>query len=126
MRKESFLNSLRGLETSPYGVRMSGPDMINSPSTFIKLVKEDHGLEEHKKNKLFTMLNSPEAFDNIMAGAAGSALALAASHFSSLSKPARTLISLAGFGLGNIIYNTVHERKFTKYNPETGISTIVI
>jgi len=41
-----------------------------------------------------------------------------------MSKPARTLLSLAGFGLGNIIYSTLHERKFTEYDPKTGLSKI--
>jgi len=104
-----------------YGVKMTGLGMIDNPSSILKLVKHDHGLPEHKKKSLMSMLNSPEAFDHLLAGAAGFAVARAISSYSEMSKPARTLLSLAGFGIGNIIYNTLHERKFTDYDPHTGI-----
>lgn len=107
-----------------YGLRMTGPDLIDNPSAILKLVKHDHGLPEHKKKSLMTTLGSPEAFDHLLAGAAGFAVARAISSYSEMSKPARTLLSLAGFGIGNIIYNNLHERKFTTFDPHTGISRI--
>jgi hypothetical protein len=41
-----------------------------------------------------------------------------------MSKPSRILLSLAGYGIGNIIYNALLERKFTDYNPHTAVATI--
>ena len=66
------------------------------------------------------MLDSPEMFDHLAAGAAGAALGKAVSSYSEMSPQAQTLMSLAGFGIGNVLYNAIHEEKFTSYNPETG------
>jgi hypothetical protein len=106
--------------TSAFGVRMHGLDVIENPNSFKRLVNQDHGISERKKSSIFQILNSPEAFDNLMAGAAGFALTRAITSYSELSKPARTLLSLAGFGAGSIIYNTMKERNFTDYDPHTG------
>jgi hypothetical protein len=108
----------------PNGLRYSGLDMVNNPAGLLKLVKQDHGLTVPKKKHLLAMLNTPEAFDHIMVGLTGMMIAKAAGSYAQLSKPARTLLSLAGFGIGNIIYNTLQERKFTTYDPNTGISRI--
>lgn len=112
------------LAQSPYGLKMTGFDVIDNPAGLLKLVRQDHGLAQPKKEHLLTMLNSPEAFDHIMVGLTGMMIAKAAGSYAQLSKPARTLLSLAGFGIGNIIYNTLQERKFTTYDPKTGISRI--
>lgn len=111
-------------DISPYGIRTSGPDILENPNSFKRLIQQDHGLPSSKKTNLFNILNSPEAFDNIMAGAAGYALARAASSFSELPKPAKTLLSLAGFGIGSIMYNAMKERKFTTYDPSTGVMQV--
>jgi hypothetical protein len=62
---------------------------------------------------LFNMFNKPEVLDTLLVGAAGVALTHAVTSFLNVPKPARTLLSLAGFGIGNIIYNAFNERKFT-------------
>jgi hypothetical protein len=41
-----------------------------------------------------------------------------------MSKPARTLLSLAGFGIGNMIYNSLNDKKFTTFDPHTGVSKV--
>jgi hypothetical protein len=118
----ALLDSISAIsDPGPYGVKMTGLDMVDNPSAILKLVKQDHGLAAPKKQHLMTMLSSPEAFDHIMVGITGMMIAKAAGSYSGLSKPARTLLSLAGFGIGNIIYNTLQERKFTTYDPHTGI-----
>lgn len=99
---------------------------LNNPQAILRLVHQDHGLPEHKKRSLSEILNSPEAFDHIMVGVTGALIAKAAGHYAEISKPARTLLSLAGFGIGNILYNTLHERKFTEYNRDTGVSKILM
>ena len=97
-----------------------------TPSTILRLVEQDHSLNKPKKQSLLTMLNSPEAFDHVLAGAAGMVITRAAAKYADLSKPARTLLSLAGFGIGNIIYNHLNERKHTTYDPHTGKSRILL
>lgn len=107
-------------ETVPYGIRMFGPDLIENPHSFKRLIEQDHGLDRRTKKGLIASLNSPEILDTLLSGAAGYMLAKTVSSYSELSKPARTLLSLAGFGVGNIIYNNLKERKFTNYDPSTG------
>jgi hypothetical protein len=107
-------------DTSPYGKRMFGLDILEDPSLLFKFVQQDHGLPQHKKKALLTMLEGPEAFDHLVAGTAGAALGKAVSSYAELSPPSQTLMSLAGFGLGNVLYNTLHEEKFTSYNPDSG------
>jgi hypothetical protein len=96
------------------------------PSTILTLLKQDKTMPEHKKKSLFAMLNSPEAVDHVLAGVAGMAIARSAAHYAKLSKPARTLLSLAGFGLGNIMYNHLNERKHTTFDPHTKKSRILL
>ena len=96
------------------------------PATLLTLLKQDKNLPEHKKKSLLAALSSPEAMDHLLAGLAGAALARAAANYAKLSKPARTLLSLAGFGLGNIMYNHLNERKHTAYDPRTGKSRILL
>jgi hypothetical protein len=106
------------------GLNLFGDDVLQHPSKIFKFIKEDHGLPDQKKKSLMHMLNSPEAFDQLLAGAAGAAIAHTAASYSKISRPGRLLLSLAGFGLGNIMYSTLQERKFTDYDPKTGISTV--
>jgi hypothetical protein len=111
----------------PYGKEFYGPGLIDHTDRMIKqFIQQDHGLEQHKKQSLLTMLNSTEAFDHLLAGAAGMLVSKAIANYADMSPPARTLLSLAGFGVGNIIYNTLQSDKFTTYNPETGVARIKI
>ncbi len=102
----------------------AGLAALRDPKSLLKMVRNDHGLDQPKKKSLMTMLNSPEAFDHVFVGVTGMAVAKAVAKYSNMSKPAQTLISLAGYGIGNIIYNTLNEKKFTSYDKSTGISTI--
>lgn len=88
------------------------------------LVHKDHGLETHQKKHLTTMLNSPEYVEHFLAGATGTLLMRSVKQYAQLPKPAQTLLSLAGFGIGNIIYNELHEDKFSEYDPATSKSRI--
>jgi hypothetical protein len=125
MNKKSSATDPYSLTDSTYGLKLTGPGIIDIyPGILKKYVVQDHGLDHSKRNSLLTFLNTPEAFDHLLAGAAGAAIAKAASSYANLSKPAQTLLSLAGFGLGNIIYNSLAEQKFATYDPETGKSKI--
>ena len=112
-------------DRSPYGRPILDLNMVSNPQgIFTKLVKQDHGLDSHKKQSIFTMLNSPEIIDHLLVGAVGMALTHAVTKFLSVPKPAQTLLSLAGFGIGNILYNIFQDNKFTDYNPDTAKSRI--
>ena len=88
------------------------------------IVQKDHALDQHQKKHLTTMLNSPEYVEHLLAGTSGAMLMHSMRHYEELPKPVQSLLSLAGFGLGNIIYNELHEDKFSEYTPSTGKSRI--
>ena len=109
---------------SPFGRPLSGQNMVSDPVRVMNLIAQDRGLPQEKKQSIFTMLNSPEMFDHILVGAAGAALGHAIAKYSNVPNPARTLLSLAGFGIGNIIYNTLQTREFADYDPSTAKARI--
>lgn len=125
MEKHSY-DSLSVLGTFGQEGSSAALAVLRDPRNLLKYVKHDHGLDQPKKKSLMTMLNSPEAFDHLFVGLTGMAVAKAVAHYSKMSKPAQTLLSLAGYGIGNIIYNTLNENKFTSYNKHTGTATIKI
>lgn len=88
------------------------------------LVSQDHGLETHQKKHLTSLLNSPEYIEHLLAGTTGAMLVHSIKQYANLPKPAQTLLSLAGFGIGNIIYNQLHEDKFSEYDAHSGKSRI--
>ena len=93
-------------------------------SIFSHYIHQDEGLDHHKKQSLLTMLNSPEVMDHLLAGAAGAVLAKTVASYAEMSKPAQVLMSLAGFGLGNVMYNAFQENKFSSYDQDTAKSRI--
>lgn len=88
------------------------------------MIGRDPGLPMEKKQPLLTMLNTPEVYDHLLAGAAGAALALTVAKFTELDKAPKALVGLAGFGIGNVVYNLLKENKFTHYDPQQGTSTL--
>ena len=111
-------------DTLPYGIPLTGYGILENHKQIINLVHQDHGLDKNKKRTLTEMLHSPEVLDHLLAGVAGVLVAKAISSYTEMSKPARTLLSLAGFGIGNVIYNNLNERKFTTFDPHTGVSRV--
>ena len=103
-----------------------GPVKPTQAATLMRLIKQDSSIPEYKKKSLLEMLASPEAFDHLMAGAAGMIIARIVANYSKLSPPARTLLGLAGFGLGNIMYSHLTERKHTSFDAHTGKSRILL
>ena len=89
-----------------------------------KFIKMDHGLADRKKHELFTVINTPEIFDHMLAGTAGALLTTTIARFANMSQTAQTLLGLAGFGLGNIMYNILQPNKFTEWDPSKGLSKI--
>ena len=115
----------RGMNT--YDPRMSVHEqnvLDDHANILSNLVDRDHGLDSHKKKHLTTMLNSPEYIEHLLAGTTGTMLMHSIHHYSNLPKPVQSLLSLAGFGIGNIIYNELHEDRFSEYDPRSGKSRI--
>jgi hypothetical protein len=117
--------SHRGMNT--YDPRMSvhEQNVLDDRANILhNMVDRDHGLSNNKKKHLTTMLNSPEYIEHLMAGTTGTMLMHSIHNYSKLPKPVQSLLSLAGFGIGNIIYNELHEDRFSEYNPSSGKSRI--
>jgi hypothetical protein len=101
------------------------PSFYKKPSgdlqpILVKMISQDHGLDLGKKQSLLTLLNSPEALDNLLVGAIGAAVMHTLASYKKMSPTSRTLLSLAGFGIGTIMYNIIKERKFTSFDQATG------
>ena len=118
-----MFDDLTALSPDPAVHTMDLRDQLNQ-SILLKLVKHDAGLPKEHKQSIFGVLNSPEVFDNLLAGTAGAALSLVITRYMDVPPVGRTLLGLAGFGIGTILMNTLHERKFTDYDPQTGKSRI--
>ena len=106
------------------------PSFITSPGedfdvhSLHKFIRNDAGLDDKRKSSIFTMLNTPEIFDHLVAGAIGTVLTTTVARYANLSPTAQTLLGLAGFGMGNIIYNVLQPNKFTTWDPDTARSTM--
>jgi hypothetical protein len=115
----------RGMDMYDPRISLHDRNVLDEHANILtKLVKNDHGLDTHQKKQLTTILNTPEYVDHILAGLTGRLLAQTIFHYNNLPRPAQTLLSLAGYGIGNIIYNHLHEDKFSHYNSSTGTSKI--
>lgn len=92
-----------------------------------KAIEKDIGLPQERKQNLFAILNSPNIAEQLFAGAAGGAVGLAVAKYNELSGTAQTLMSLAGFGLGNIIMNSLTQPgKFTQWDPATARNKVIL
>ena len=113
---------------SPHGVKMYGLDVLqNRSSVLTKLVNNDHGLEEHKKQSVLALLDNPNFLNSMLAGGAGVALTRAVTNYEKMSKPAQVLVTMAGFGLGKVVYELFHDpERFSSYNSNTGLTKIKI
>jgi hypothetical protein len=109
---------------SPYGRPLMGPDIISDPVRVMQLVSQDKGISRDQKQSVITMLNSPEFMDRILVGTTGAALGYAIAKYANIPQPTRTLLSLAGYGIGNVLYNTLQNREFTTYNQQTATAKI--
>lgn len=115
---------------------------MNMPSDFMGLVgpgphltveglrqaiEKDLGLPQDRKQSLFAILNSPNIAEQLFAGAAGGAVGLAVAKYNEMSGTAQTLMSLAGFGLGNIIMNSLTPKsKFTQWDSQTARNRVIL
>lgn len=114
-------------DDSPYGVPYAGNGIIFSQSKILsKLVKQDHGLDTLKKNYLLAAFESPDVIESLFVGATGMLIANLIAKYTNMSTPAKTLLSLAGFGIGNTLYQMIKHKRYTSFNASTGTSTIIL
>jgi hypothetical protein len=113
-------------ELGPEFASLIGPGGTLLPADLQKYINADHGLAPDQRVHLLKMLNSPDMAGHLFAGVAGAAVALAIARWKKMSATSQVLMSLAGFGLGNIILNKLEGHpKHTSWDSDTGTVTVL-
>ena len=78
---------------------------------------QDPGLTSEEKSYL-SDAELRKDIASFLSGAVGSAIAIVIAKYSRLSKPAQTILGLAGFGAGKLLYNALHKegRQSSQYD----------
>jgi hypothetical protein len=114
-------------ELSPAFRALIGTGPVFTPKDLRHAIENDPGLSNERKINLFTILNSPNIAEQLLAGASGAAVGVALAKYKKLSNTAQTLMGLAGFGLGNIIMNSLTQPgKFTSWDPNTATAKVLL
>jgi len=89
------------------------------------LVRNDLSLSPQERGSLLSVLNNPNAYEHLLAGGAGATLALIISKYYKMKPTSQVLMSLAGFGIGNILLNALTPPpKHTQWNEDRATSTV--
>lgn len=106
---------------------MVGPGPHLTGRDLMQAIQGDLGLPEGDRLNLLRMFNSPNLAEQLLGGVAGGALGWALAKYKKMSGPAQTLMSLAGFGMGNIIVNSLTQPgQFTQWNPDRATNRILL
>jgi prolipoprotein diacylglyceryltransferase len=103
--------------------------MIEEPKIdlqeLIRSIRADNTLSKEHKDTIEDKLREPTFFNKLIYGGFGAALASAIAKYLELSKKARILVTIAGYGVGRMILNQVEkEDKFVTFNPKTNLYEI--
>lgn len=80
-------------------------------------VAKDQGITGSQKDSVLQSLADPEFVGEIRSGAVGAALMYLITKYLKLSPQTQLLLSIAGFGIGKIIYDYKHNpSNFASYN----------
>jgi len=71
------------------------------------LVALDPHVDDHARNHILSIIDNPHPLENLFIGSTGALTALAISRFLQFKKETQILLSLAGFGAGVIISNSL-------------------
>jgi hypothetical protein len=100
-----------------------GPHLM--PEDLARYIQNDHGLHPEDRARLLRLLETPDTGAYLLTGATGAGIALAVARWRGMSPASQTLMSLAGFGLGNIILNKLGTPgRHADWNAATGKNTI--
>jgi hypothetical protein len=109
------------------GLAMIGPGPLLQRGDLTKFIHDDVGLPLDQRVHLLRILNSPNVAEQLVAGGMGAALALTIARWKKMGPTNQVLMSLAGFGLGNIILNKLTQPgKYTEWDPEKGTNKIIL
>jgi len=103
----------------------SGVGRTLTPEDLKKYITKDPSLGLPQKTELLRMLDAPNVEEHLLAGATGAAIGLVLARYKKMSPSSQVLMSLAGFGIGNIILNTLTSPpKHTWWNSERSTNNI--
>jgi hypothetical protein len=89
------------------------------------LVRNDLSLLPQERASLLTVLNNPNAYEHLLVGGAGAALALTISKYYKMKPASQVLMSLAGFGIGSILLNALTPPpKHTNWNEDRATNVV--
>ena len=81
------------------------------------LVQTDPSLDKKQRDKVTTSLDDPAFVQRLKSGVVGGALAFLLAKYMKLKPTTQLLLSLAGFGVGKIIYDYRHDQnRSSRYN----------
>ena len=81
-------------------------------------VSSDPTLSPQQKQEVISALNDGSRLPKLLSGAAGAGVGVAIGKYFKLSTTSKTLLGIAGFGIGRLLYNVFskQDRQFTTYN----------
>ena len=114
---QSMMQRLRELRAGKSNI----PDVEEDPQLDVKqmrtLVDRDQALTQDQRTKTLAALDDPDFINELKSGAIGAALSLLIGKYMKLKPSNQLLLSLAGFGVGKIIYDYRHDpKRFSRYN----------
>lgn len=117
---KSILSSLREMRATKRSNPLIQPAASRPGFALDKLrqaVTSDQGISVGQKESVLAALSDPNFTAELKSGAVGAALTYLVSKYLKVSPQTQILLSLAGFGIGKIIYDYKHNPgNFSKYN----------
>lgn len=84
----------------------------------VKAIQSDSGLKQEEKQAVIDKLHDSAYVNKMTASLAGGSIGLLVAKYLKLSKTAKVLLALAGFGIGRALWGSIHDdtKKFQEYN----------
>lgn len=92
----------------------------------IKAVQSDHSLSDEQKKSVVERLQDKVFVSKLSSGVIGGGVGLLVSKYLKLSNSAKVLLSVAGYGIGRTLWESLHseEKKFQDYNKKLKVYEI--
>ena len=115
----SMLDQLRGMRNRKLNPAIKPVAPLNL-DRIREAVKMDQGIPGNQKTSVLSSLADPEFVAELRSGATGAGLMYLITKYLNLGQKTQLLVSIAGFGLGKMLYDYRHDPKnFSQYNANT-------
>ncbi len=95
-------------------------NVLELQQELLKAVNADTELEDNEKDELENYLRQQDNINKMIAGALGTGIAVLLGQYLKLSSTSKILLSLAGYGIGNIIYKSwKKKRRYMNFDDKT-------